>query len=262
MPEIHPSAVVEDGASLAADVIIGPFCYVQDGAQIAEGCRLDARVTVYGSVTLAADCRLHAGVVLGDTPQDLAFDPLHPSRVEIGEACVLREGVTVHRGTKPDSVTRLGKSCYLMANSHVAHNCELGNNVILANGVLLAGYVSIGSGAFLSGNSAVHQFVRVGRLAMMAGLSAISQDLPPFCTTRFTTTNTVAGINSVGLRRAGIDADGRQAIKAAFRTLYRENLGLADALAQVRSVEMDPRVAELIDFVATSERGICGISRD
>jgi UDP-N-acetylglucosamine acyltransferase len=149
-----------------------------------------------------------------------------------------------------------------MANSHVAHNCELGNNVILVNGVLLGGYVNIGAGAFLSANSAVHQFVRVGRLAMMAGLSAISQDLPPFCTTRFTTTNTVAGINSVGLRRAGIDADGRQAIKAAFRTLFRENLGLADALAQVRSVEMDPRVAELIDFVATSERGICGISRD
>jgi UDP-N-acetylglucosamine acyltransferase len=258
MPEIHPTAVVEDGATLASDVVVGPFCYVQRGARLAEGCRLDAHVIVYGSVSLGARCRVHAGVVLGDSPQDLAFDAANVSHVEIGETCVLREGVTVHRGTKPDTTTRIGKSCYLMANSHVAHNCELGNNVILANGVLLAGYVTIGSGVFLSGNCVVHQFVRVGRLAMMAGLSAISQDLPPFFTTRFTTTNTISGINSVGLRRAGIDGEGRKAIKSVFRRLYRENLNVSDALREIRSGEMDPLVCELVDFISASERGICG----
>ena len=180
--------------------------------------------------------------------------------MRIGADCVIREGVTIHRGTKPDTATVVGEGCFLMANSHLAHNVRLGNRVILANGVLLAGYVEVGDNVFCGGNAAVHQFCRIGRLAMLQGLAGISQDVPPFCTMHGTTMNGVAGLNIVGLRRAGLTPEQRLEIKHAFKLLYHSGLNYRDAVTRIRA-ELPPGPAqELADFTATSKRGIAGVS--
>lgn len=257
MPQIHPTSVVEDGANIADDVTIGPFCYVQAEASIGPGTLLKNHVTVYNHSKIGAECVIHAGAVIGDLPQDLAFDAENVSTVRIGDRCTIREGVTIHRGTKPDTETVIGNDCFFMVNSHIAHNCMVGDRVIFANGVLLAGYVTIGEGAFLSGNTVVHQFCKVGRLAMMSGLSAISKDLPPFFVTRSSTVNAVSGINSIGMRRANLSSDARSSVKNVFRKIYLGTQNIGDALAQLEEENMGPETSEVIDFIKNSERGIC-----
>ena len=213
---------------------------------------------MYAHSSIGAGCVIHAGAVIGDLPQDLAFDPENVSSVRIGDRCTIREGVTVHRGTKPDTETVIGDDCFFMVNSHIAHNCIVGNRVIFANGVLLAGYVTIGDGAFLSGNTVVHQFCKVGRLAMMSGLSAISKDLPPFFVTRSSTVNAVSGINSVGMRRANLAGDARSSVKNVFRKIYLGEHNISDTLAELEKEDLSPEAWEVVDFIKTSERGICG----
>jgi len=253
---IHRTAIVEDGAQLGAEVAIGPYAYVAAGAAIGDGCRIGPHACVYGATTLGPGCRVHASAVLGDVPQDTAYADC-PSFVRIGRDCVIREGVTVHRGTKPDTATVVGDGCMLMAFSHLAHNVQLGRGVFLANGVLLAGYVSVGDGAFLSGNAMVHQFCRVGTLAMMGGGSGTSVDLPPFCTTMPVTMNRLLGLNVVGMRRAGFSPGLRTAIKRAFHRLFREGLRPVDAIAALRADGPVPEVETLCAFVEQSSRGIC-----
>jgi UDP-N-acetylglucosamine acyltransferase len=257
MPNIHPSAIVEDGARIADDVTIGPFCYVQNDTSIGPGSMLKSHVCVHAHSSIGANTSIHAGAVIGDLPQDLEFDPGNISTVTIGDDCVIREGVTIHRGTKHNTGTVVGNGCFLMGNSHVAHNCTLGDRVIFANGVLLGGYVTIGDGAFLSGNAMVHQFCKVGRLAMMSGLCAISKDLPPFFITHGVTGNAVSGINTVGLRRAGFSPQARSAIKNVFRRIYLGKKNLGDTLAELELEELLPEAKEVVDFIKTSERGIC-----
>jgi len=256
---IHPTAVVEAGAQLGADVSVGAGAFIEAGAQLGAGCSIGPHAVIFKYVTLGPRCRVHANAVLGDLPQDLGFHEA-PTFVRIGADCVLREGVTIHRGTKPETATVVGDHCFLMANSHLAHNVQLGNRVILANGVLLAGYVAVGDNVFCGGNAAVHQFVRIGRLAMLQGLAGISQDVPPFCTMHGTTMNGVAGLNIVGLRRAGLTPEQRLDIKRAFKLLYRSGLNYRDAVTRIRA-DLPPGPAqELADFVATSKRGIAGLS--
>jgi UDP-N-acetylglucosamine acyltransferase len=253
---IHPTAVVHDSARLGEGVRIGAFSFVDRDVTIGDGCRIGPHVVIHPRVELGPRCAVHAGAVLGDLPQDFAFQDV-PSGVRIGAGCTLREGVTVHRGTKENTLTTTGEGCYLMANSHLAHNVTLGNRVIMANGSLLGGYVTVGDGVFISGNSAVHQFVRVGRLAMVGGLSAVSMDLPPFMTSKPSTLNRVVGLNTVGLRRAGVSPAERMDIRNAFSTLYSSGLNIRDALEDLRQNTPSPPVRELIEFVESSERGIC-----
>ena len=253
---IHKQAFVDTGAHVERDVEIGPLAVIESGAVIGAGCRIGPHAVVRAHARLGPRCRVHPGAVIGDDPQDLAFSGA-ASRVEIGADCVLREGVTVHRGTKPDSVTRIGDRCFLMANSHVAHNCTLGDEVILANNVLLGGYVEVGDRAFLSGNCVVHQFCRVGRLAMMSGLSGLSKDLPPFCVVKDLTSNRVAALNIVGMRRAGFSPEDRTAVKRAFSMLYREGHSVSQAITAMQPLFPDGPAAELWQFAAASQRGIC-----
>ena len=234
---IHPTACIEPGAVLGEGVEVGPHA------------------VIFRHVTIGPRTRIHAGAVIGDLPQDLGFKG-GDSWVRIGADCVIREHVTIHRGTKPDTLTEVGDGCFLMAGSHLAHNVVLGRRVILANAVLLAGYVQVGDGAFISGNSAVHQFVRIGRLAMIGGLGAISKDIPPFCTTRSSTLNGVTGLNVIGMRRAGLDAPARLAVKRAFALLYREGLNFRDAAAAIAAQYPDGPARELADFVAAAKRGL------
>ena len=260
MNHIHPTALVDAGAQLGDGVTVGPFVVIGPDTQIGAGCVIHPHVVIHPYTSLGEGCRVHAGAVLGDQPQDLAFQPDSVSHTRIGAHCWIREGVTIHRGTKPDTATEIGDECFLMANSHVAHNVRLGRRVILVNGALLAGYVEVGDYAFISGNAVVHQFVRIGRLAMMGGQGAVSQDIPPFCTGRSGAGNEILGLNIVGLRRAGFKPETRQALKAAFKTLYRSGLTISRAVDKIRAECTDPAVAEFADFIAASKRGVCGLA--
>lgn len=238
---IHPTAVVEEGAELGEGVEIGPHA------------------VIFRRVCIGPRTRIHAGAVIGDTPQDLAFKDVE-SRVVIGADCVIREHVTIHRGTGLDTVTSVGDRCFLMANSHLAHNVKLGHRVILANGVLLAGHVQVADGAFISGNAVVHQFVRIGRLAMLSGCAAISKDIPPFCVAQGAALNLVSGLNVVGMRRAGLTAAERLTVKRAFDLLYRAGLNTTQAIAAIRAQYPDGPAREMADFAAAARRGISGSS--
>jgi len=253
---IHASAIVEPGAELGRDVSVGPFSYIEAGARIGEGCAIGPHVTILRYASLGARCQVHAGAVLGDAPQDLGFKG-GDSFVRIGDGCVIREGVTIHRGALAGSATVAGDGCYLMAYSHLAHNVKLDAGVILAPGALLAGHVQVGAQAFISGSCLVHQFVTIGRLVMMGGGSAVSKDVPPFCTVRPLSTNTILGLNVIGMRRAGFTPEQRAAVKAAFKTIYRAGLNVSDAVRQLRGGNPSGPVLELCDFIDASKRGVC-----
>jgi UDP-N-acetylglucosamine acyltransferase len=253
---IHPSAVVEAGAELGEQVSVGPGAFIEKGAVIGDGCAIGPHAIIYGHTTLGRGCKVHAHAVIGDLPQDLAFKD-QPSFVKVGDECVLREGVTIHRGTKEGTTTAVGNRCFLMANSHLGHNVVLGDQVILANGVLLAGYVDVGARAFISGNSVIHQFVRIGRLAMIGGECGINKDVPPFCTTLPVHLNAIGGMNIVGMRRAGLTPDERKAVKAAFKLLYRSGLNVSQALEKMKEQFTSGPAAEFVQFIEESKRGIC-----
>lgn len=253
---IHATAVVEKGAELGRDVRVGPFAFIASGARIGDGCQIGPHVTIHGHTTLGRECRVHAGAILGDEPQDLGFKG-GPSEARIGNRCVLREGVTVHRGTAEGSLTEIGDDCYLMAFSHVAHNVTLADHVILANGTLLAGYVDVGSHAFISGNVGVHQFVKIGRLAMLGGGAMATKDVPPFCMVRNAALNAVIGLNRVGMRRAGLGQEERKAVQRAFKILYLSGLNATQAAERINELFPSGPAHEFCSFVKASTRGLC-----
>jgi UDP-N-acetylglucosamine acyltransferase len=197
---------------------------------------------------------VYSGCVLGERPQHLRYND-EPTSLEIGDHNIFREHVTVHRGTAHTWATRIGNHNFLMAHSHVAHDCHIGNRCILANGALLGGHCTLEDNAYLSGNSAVHQFVRVGRLAMLSGCSATTKDIPPFVIQQ--NIDTVVGINVVGMRRAGLSNEQINAVRRAFRILFRDGLVLPAALAKLeRELGAVDVVAEMLAFLRDSSRGI------
>jgi len=245
---------------LADGVQIGPFAIVEPGVVIGARCRIWAHAYLCSGTTLGADNVVHIGAVVGHEPQDRSYQGA-PTRLEIGDRNVIREGCQLHRGTAPGSATVIGNDCYLMSNAHVAHNCRVEDGVIMATGAVLGGHVSVGERAFLSGNVLVHQHTRVGRLTMLQGGTAVSQDVPPFFMTRHGT-NALAGINVIGLRRAGFDRARIAAIRRAYRTLFmnRANLRLArERLLEGEREHGGPTddVRELLDFIASAKHGVC-----
>lgn len=257
MTNIHPTAIVHPGAEIGNNVAIGPFAVIEDQVRIGAGTTIGSHVTLLRFTAIGEDCNIHSHAVLGDWPQDTAFKPEQESFLRIGARCQIREGVTIHRGTKPGTATEVGDGCFLMVNSHLAHNVKLGASVIIANGALLAGYAEVGSGAFISGNCLVHQFTRIGRLAILAGGTAINKDVPPFCKTRGLAPNTVVGLNVIGLKRAGIGPADRLAVKRAFAMLYQSGLNVSQAVARLKR-EVDTDIArEFVAFIEASKRGIC-----
>ncbi|MFI5397036.1 MAG: acyl-ACP--UDP-N-acetylglucosamine O-acyltransferase [Candidatus Binatia bacterium] len=251
---IHPTAVIDPRAALHPEAEIGPFVVIEGPVQVGPRTRVLAHVTLMGRTQIGADNVIHMGAVIGDTPQDMAFKD-EDTYVRIGDGNTIREHVQIHRGTKPDSGTVIGDNNYLMTNAHVGHNCRLGDNIIMATGAVLGGYVEVEDQVFVSGNCVVHQFVRIGRLSILRGLSRTSRDVPPFCIMDWT--HTVRAINRVGLRRAGFDAGRIRALQNAFSRLFRRSGNLSTALAEIESGPCSPDVRYLIDFIRASKRGVC-----
>ena len=255
MNTIHPSASIGPRAQLGDGNEIGPGCVIDDGAVLGSRNRLWANVYVGPGTTIGDDNQLHMGAVVGHVPQDVAFSGA-TSFTRLGHRNTIREYVTIHRGTKPDSATTIGDDNFLMANAHVAHNCRVGSKVTLVNLATLAGYCVVEDEALLSGMVVIHQFTRIGRLAMVSGLSAVNKDVPPymFCGGR---PAVIQGLNVVGLRRAGIATGVREEIKRAYRLLYRDGLNVPHALEAIRQECHSPEVKVLLEFITNAKRGIC-----
>lgn len=254
---IHPTAIVHPKAKLDATVQVGPYAVIDGGVVLGANCVVGPHVYLTGLTTIGANNRFHAGCVIGDAPQDLKYNG-EPTRLRIGEGNVFREHFTAHRSTKPETETVIGSHNFFMANSHVAHNCIIGDHVIMANGALLGGHVEVQDRAFISGNCLVHQFCRVGTVALMQGGSAISRDLPPFMAVW--RTNEICGLNSVGLRRAGFAAEQRLELKKLYHWLFRSGKNLGDAVAGARKNFTGAAAKALLDFLAGAKRGVCADS--
>jgi UDP-N-acetylglucosamine acyltransferase len=256
---IHSTAVIDPGAHLEPDVVIEANVVIDGPVFIGAKTRVQAGAIIVGQVKIGSGNTIGYGCVIGGYPQDLAYRPDTPSGVEIGNDNVLREHCTIHRGTKPDSLTVLGNQSLLMAGAHLGHNSQIGNQVILANNVLLGGYVEIHDKAFLGGGSVVHQHTRLGSMSIMQGASAVGKDVPPFATEAGR--NSVVGINVVALRRAGFGPDLRSEVKRAFHILYHEGLNVSQAVARAAEEKWSPEVQPFWDFAKTSKRGVCAFVR-
>jgi UDP-N-acetylglucosamine acyltransferase len=255
---IHPTAIVDPGARLAENVEIGPYAVIGAGVEIGEQTIVQSHAVIEGAVRLGMANEIGHGAIIGGRPQDQGFKAGTPSSVEIGDRNIIREHVTIHRGTAADSKTYIGNENFLMAGSHVGHNCTIGNKVIIANNCLLAGYVSVDDGAFLGGACVFHQFMRIGRLAITQGGSGFGKDIPPFVVAA--DVNKVVGLNTLGLRRAGFTAEERAEIKAAFQLLYESGLNTGQALAEARTRTWGANAQSFFDFVANAQRrGICSL---
>lgn len=234
--DIGAGAVIEDGVKIGPRVKIWPYAYICVGTEIGEGTAV------------------HMGAVIGHEPQDHSYKG-QKTFTRIGKNNVIREYVTIHRGTDEGSATVLGDNNMLMVQCHLGHNCEIENNVIIANSALLAGHVKVGSGAFISGNVVFHQFCRIGRLAMIGGFTGVNKDVPPYMLVRGP--STVRGINLVGLRRSGMSRDAIKEIKEAFALIYKNDLVLSDAIARIKETLHSDEIKHLVSFMDGSKRGIC-----
>ena len=253
--KIHPTAIVDPGAELGEDVEIGPYAVV--GPQVTIGPRsfIAARAIVERNARIGADCRIGSGSIVGGDPQDLKYKG-EETWVEIGDGTVVREYVTVNRGTDQSFRTTVGKRCLLMAYVHVAHDCHIGDDVILANVVQLAGHITIGDRATISGLTPVHQFVKIGCYAFIGGMSRVTKDVPPYVKAAGSPMK-LYGLNTVGLERRGFTRETMRELKKAYALFFSSDLNVSQALERARAdLAPLPEVETLIRFVEESERGV------
>jgi UDP-N-acetylglucosamine acyltransferase len=260
--EVHPTAIVEPGAVLAAGVRIGPHCVVSAEAVIGRGTELMNHVTLLGHVRLGERNRIYPNCVIGGEPQDVSYRGT-ATRVEIGDDNVIREGVTINRASeKEEGVTFVGNANFLMAACHVAHDCRIGDHVVIANGTLLGGHVRIHSRASLSGAVAVHHWATIGAWSFVAGLSRVLHDVPPFMLCEGMPARPRC-VNLVALRRGGFPHEAIEAVTEAYRLLYRAKVGLESAEEILRSQGMFTQdVSLLLEFLARQQGGRHGRARE
>jgi UDP-N-acetylglucosamine acyltransferase len=258
---IDPSAAVAPTARIHPDAVIGPatrigeYCVIESEVHIGASCMLEPYVYIKRWTTLGDDNEISAGTVLGTDPFDKGFSG-ERSYLRIGNRNKIREHYTISRGTAPESTTEIGDANYIMSSGHIAHNCKLGDNIVVASCALLAGYVEVEDQAFISGGVVVHQFSKIGRLAMIGGNTRVNSDVPPFFL--YSGFNVEAkGLNVVGLKRAGYKASDVATLKKAYQLLYRSGLKLDDALVRIETELPTPETQHLIAFIRRSERGIC-----
>lgn len=255
--EIHSTAVIHPRAELGARVRVGPYAVIGEGVRLGEGTQVGPHAVLEGRLEVGARCQIFAGAIIGFPPQDLKYKAGTPSGVRIGEDNVIREYATIHRSSLADGWTVIGNGCFIMASSHIAHDCQVGDDVILTGFSGLTGFVQVEDRAIISGLTGVHQFVRIGTLAYVGGCSRVSQDVPPYFLVEGNPAE-VRGVNVVGLRRAGVSAPVRLELQRAFKILYRSGHAPARALEMIRA-ELTPsdHINHLVEFIAASKRGIC-----
>lgn len=251
----HPSAVIDPGAELADSVSVGPFAVVGPGVQLEAGVRVGSHALVERNTRVGEECRIHHGAVLGTDPQDLKYDG-EESWLHVGPRTVIREYTTLNRGTAASGTTRVGSGCLLMAYAHVAHDCTLGDHVILANSVAMGGHVEIAERTIVGGLVAIHQFVRIGRHAFIGGGSRVVQDVPPYVTVAGNPCHAY-GINTEGLRRRDFDPDVVEALRRAYRDVFRSDRHIGAALEALAEEGGHPGpVEEMLEFIRSSDRGV------
>lgn len=256
---IHPTAVIDPSAKIDPSTYIGPYTVIGPNVTLGKENRIGPFCLIENTV-MGDGNEVIAHASIGVKPQDLSYDDAMQSMVVIGNHNKIRECVTIHRSTRVDTPTRIADACLLMANSHVAHDCQLGSHIILANCTGIAGHVHIADRVITSGMVGVHQFVRLGRLAMLSGGTMAPQDVPPFCTAQGERARLV-GLNIVGMRRAGMKRDEIMAVKHAFKVLFRSKMLLAEAIKQLEAENPIPAVREMLDFCKATQRGITAAKR-
>ena len=257
MADIHPTAIVEDGARLGAGVVVGPYCIVGSQAALEDGVHLHGHIVIDGRTEIGANTRIFPFVSLGFEAQDIKSAGAD-TRLVIGRNNVIREHCTIHRGTAGGGgVTRIGDNCYLMINSHVAHDCQLGDHVIMSNNSVMGGHVTLGDHVILGGNTAVHQFVRIGRHAMIGGLSGTELDVIPYGLV-YGNRDGLSGLNLIGLKRRGFSKAEINALRKAYKAIFEGGGTMAERIDDVAGEFADcPQVMEVIDFIrAESHRAI------
>jgi len=254
IPEIHSTAVIHPSAQIAEGVDIGPYAVIGEDVVLHPRVRVGPHAVVEFAEVGEA-CQIHAGAFVGTAPQDLKYRG-ESTRVVLGSGCVVRECVTLNRGTAATGETRIGARCLFMAYSHVAHDCILGNEVILANSVAIAGHCEIGDGAVIGGMVGLHQFVRIGKLAMIGAGAMVPLDIPPFVIA-WGDRARLNGLNLIGLRRRGYNAETIASIKKVYRDLFSSSQPVADNLAQLRQQPQTEPVKEFVEFLKKSSRGFC-----
>lgn len=253
---IHPTAIIEDSVKLGENVQVGPYCVLKDNVVIGDNTILKERVSIEGNTTIGNDNIIFAGAVLGSVTQDKKFAGGN-SFLRIGDNNKIREYVTINPGTEDGTETVIGNGNLLMAYSHVAHDCIVHNNVTLANVATLAGHVIVEDRAIIGGLSAVHQFVRIGKLSIIGGCSKVVQDVPPFMMTDGHPV-TAFGINTVGLDRNNFSKEEKTEIKRAYKIIFRSKLSMNNVIEKLKSdLEQYESIIYLIKFLEASERGVC-----
>lgn len=258
---IHPTAIIDSTAQLGSGVEVGPYSIIGPNCIVGDNTRIDSHVVLQSNVTLGSDCQVCPGAVLGGLPQDMKYKG-EKTYVRIGNGVIMREGVTVHRASGEGNETVVGDKSMMMAYAHVAHNCVVGSEVVLANAALLGGHVEVGDYSFIGGGCAIHQFVKVGRMVILGGLSAARQDLPPFAMVD-SRPAFVVGLNKVGLKRRGVALATRTRLKQAYKLLFFSPLNYKQAIEAIKAeIEPDPAVTELIEFIQHSPKGVYRIRRN
>jgi UDP-N-acetylglucosamine acyltransferase len=254
-PRVHATAIVAPDAQLGAEVEVGPFAIVGEGCTLGDGCVLDARATLERNVTLGSNVHVGSGSILGGAPQDVKYRGEHTT-VEVGDGTIVREYATINRGTTHSFKTTIGKNCFIMSYVHLGHDCHVGDGVVLVNSVQLAGHVTVEDRAIISGLTAVHQFVRIGRFSFIGGCSRVAQDVPPY-TRAVGNPIKLYGLNSVGLRRNNFPDEVLRELKRAYRLFFRSELNLSQAVQRAEAeLEPLPEVQEFVRFVSDTNRGV------
>ncbi len=248
-PKIHPTAIIDAKAELDSSVEVGPYAIIEGEVRVGPGTRIAPHAHIQGITEIGARNVICTGVIIGHAPQHIAYRG-EPRRLVIGDKNVFREGVSVHRAFAEDGETRIGNECLFMACSHVAHDCVVGNRVILVNGALLAGHATIGDGVIISGLTALHQFCRVGRLAMLGGMSRIAFDVPPFVIVEGNPSY-IRKLNTVGLQRAGLSEDAIKELRDVYKKLYRTEEKVRTVIAGLDLDSLGSEARELVDFYLT-----------
>jgi UDP-N-acetylglucosamine acyltransferase len=252
---IHSTAIIEQGARVHGSVEVGPYSIVESGAVVGPDCVIDSCVRIYGATRMGRNNRVGHGATIGAEPQDLSYTAEKSKPLTIGNYNRFREGVNISRGIKTERGTRIGDHNYLMSYAHVGHDCTVGDHNIFANAATLAGHVDVEDRVFLSGQTAVHQFCRIGSLSMVAGVSGVPQDVPPFVIADGHRAK-IVGLNVVGLRRRDFTQEQRSTIKDVYRIIFRSKLRLAEALAKAEREHPSTETRQIVHFIESSRRGV------